>query len=107
MGTNVGKDVKRGLIGALTYGTSEIKTGSGKYHDETFADAFFPKEVNNWALEDRQKKRGEKDAADLADVEAARPTPGPDLGDKLLKRAGATSLLKTKQGRKSTFLGDF
>jgi hypothetical protein len=99
-------DLKRGLLAALTVGTSEIKTGSGEYGDETVADALFPKEVNNILLDDREKARRVTDAAKADAAKKAQPGPVPDLADKLLQRAGAQDLMrqKAKAGRKSTFL---
>ena len=97
----------RALLAVLTSGTSEIKTGAGEYGDETVADALFPKEINNFLL-DREASRNTIDATRAGEIAlgATAPRAAPDLADKLLQRAGATSLERqqSKQGRRSAFL---
>lgn len=96
-------DIKRAFLAISTLGTSEIKTGGGEYGDETVADALFPKTINDMALDERTEARKQTEIAKAA---ALQPKKAPDIADQLLG-AGANSLLrqKTKQGRRSTFLG--
>lgn len=107
MGANAGKDFKRGLLGAISLGTSEIKTGAGEYGDETLADALFPKTVNNWLDEGREASRRGKDAAQkaLVDSAATQAALQPDAADAAIatKRAGALRLM-TGRSRKNSFL---
>ncbi len=105
-GNNFGKQLGRTALGALTFGTSEAKTGAGQYGDETIADSLFPKTINDAALGDRQEARAATDAAAKAEADAANPGPAPDLADKILS-AGLTRSLQqqqSKQGRRSSFL---
>ena len=104
---NMASSFKQGLLGALTASTSQLKTGAGEYGDETLADSMFPKTINNMMSDDRENARKTTDAKTKADAIADTPGPAPDMADKLLKRAGADSLLrgKAKQGRRSAFLG--
>ena len=95
-------DVKRAFLAASTLGTSEIKTGGGQYGDETVADSLFPKTINDLALDDRTAARKAADEANQP-----KPVgPGADLADQLLSGSAANTQLrlKTKQGRRSTFL---
>lgn len=50
-------DAQRALLAAMTFGTSEVKTGGGQYGDEVLADSLFPKTVNDMMLNDRQAAR--------------------------------------------------
>lgn len=95
---------KRAFLAASTLGTSEIQTGGGEYGDEVLADSLFPKSINDFALDERSEKRRQ---AELAKSAIAKPPPTPDLADQLLQGKGSSALLrqKTKQGRRSTFLG--
>ena len=105
-GNRTATDFKRGLLAVLTLGTSEIKTGAGANGDEVLADSLFPKEINNFLLDDREAERKYKETAATQAAAKAMPGPVPDLADQLLQRAGSSSLLRqqTRQGRKSTFL---
>ncbi len=69
------------------------------------ADSIFPKTVND-ALLQRGSAHTAADAKKKAEEDAMNPGPAPDLADKLLSRAGADSLMRTKSklGRRSTFL---
>ena len=100
------KDFKRGFLALVTSGTSEIKTGGGEYGDETVADSLFPKQINNWALQDREQGRKATDAAAKESERKMNPGPAPDATDKLIKQANdqAAQRLQTKQGRRSAFL---
>ena len=95
------------FLSMLTSGTSQIQTGAGEYGDETVADALFPKEINNFLL-DREASRNTIDATRAGELAlgATAPKATPDLADKLIQRAGATSLERqqSKQGRRSAFL---
>lgn len=57
-------------------------------------------------LPDSKKAAFDAEVAARAPLDTNQVAPGPDLADKLLRKAGATSLLRqqTKQGRKSSFL---
>lgn len=103
------RDVKRGALAVLTSGTSEIQTGGGANKDETVADTLFPKPINDWALQDREKNR-DKVAADAEAAKKAldeeRPVVAPDLTDKLVSDARKAQMLRllSGRGRASTFL---
>lgn len=93
---------RRIMLGVLTSGTSEIKTGAGEYGDETVADSIFPKTINNLGLDEREINRQRADRA-KRDGADSYSTPAPDLTDELIrKRASAGSLLAGSSGRRGT-----
>lgn len=97
-----------GLLSLLTAGTSEVKTGTGQYGDETLADTLFPKVFNDMAQPDRQAARQAKDAADAAakaKIDAEKPPPTVDLTDMALSAARKSARLRqmTGYGRSATF----
>lgn len=104
-GQDVGGVLKQGFLGMATAGTSGIKTGGGKYGDETAADSLFPSFINDWASDDRTNARKGKDAADQAakdQLDANKPTLAPDLTDQVIQSARKRST--TGLGRRGTFL---
>lgn len=100
------RTLKRSLLGILTMGTSEIKTGGGAYGDEVLADSLFPKTINDFLLDDRADARKATDAKKAAELAKYQPGPAPDLATKLVQEAGGNAKLRqaTKSGRRSTFL---
>lgn len=104
--SNEGRTARRGALGFLSMGTSEIKTGSGEHGDETLADALFPKNVNNFLDPDREDNRARLEAEREAELERQKPKPGPDETDKAVQRArrGGQLRLLTQRGRRNSFL---
>lgn len=96
--------LRRGVIAALTVGTSEIKTGGGEYGDETLADSIFPKTINDMNNQERQQSRMNTDMAKAKALDTQkRALVEPDPTDVYTRRAAAGRLM-SGNGRKSSFL---
>lgn len=92
---NFGSEWQRVMLGILTSGTSEIKTGSGEYGDETVADSIFPKAINNLAMDERSVNRLQADSAkQKAAAKAGLDAAPTDITDDIIRKAAARTMLR-------------